>query len=119
MRWMVVALVIFLSMPASADNYGTTHALATAGVTLGTAYVAPEYTWVAGAASCGYFVYRESRGPGNLFGYPSDYQGKHSDADRILDWTLPCLTALGLTVWETKYGIFYPRPDGIAFRGEW
>lgn len=106
----IITGVLFLCSPVHAenDNYGLTHGAIAGAATLATAYIYPPATPYVGAIACGWFIYRETQGPGNLF----HSTGSSSDADRIMDWVVPCSVAGGLSYWEYKHGIFYPHMDG-------
>lgn len=108
----IIAIAIIATTRVEAsDNYGITHGFMAGGAVLGTAAIYPDATPYVGAAACGWFIYRELQGPGNLFNHP----GPSSSADRIMDWVIPCAIGLGVGYYEVKYGVFYPRyEDGTS-----
>lgn len=65
----------------------------------------PEATSdVVGGIGCAGFIYHETKGQGNLF----------HNADRFMDWAVPCGIALDHSVKG-----FRVLPNGIAFWREW
>ena len=88
------------------NNYGTTHTAISIAATTGSFLLASNIApilgisidplvvaSVVGIASCSWWIYRETKGPGTLFYAPNKYGiGKHSkkaSLDRRLDWMLP------------------------------
>lgn len=84
------------------NNYGTTHAAITlAAMSPFILFDFAILAGLAGAATCGWWIYRELRGKGTLWNYPDDYQGIYSSWDRRMDWILPIITtviALGIMI---------------------